>query len=194
LSSQKSTKSTVRKALSTIGNMPELVHPRPRRASHHEILVHGYGNGTNTVSIAPAPTAAESEVDTPRKLSSESHSSTTEEISSSWSNTSGEAHEVDSPNSSTSGSRRGSDSESDVAKKSIKEFLDSPMSSLDLVRVPSSVYSASIYEDSILQPDTLQLKKQVEEQFMKITTEVNVQWEEGKNGQANDELLAYLEA
>lgn len=196
LSSQKSTKSTVRKALSTIGNMPELVHPRPRRASHHEILVHGYGNGTNTVSIAPAPTAAESEVDTPRKLSSESDSSTTEEISSSWSNTSGEANETASPTTSTSGSRRGSESESDETK-SIKEFLDSPMSSLGLVRVPSSVYSASIYEESTLHPDPLHLKKQVEEQFMKITTEVNVQWEEGKNGEvneANDELLAYLEA
>jgi hypothetical protein len=194
LSSQKSTKGTVRKALSTLGNMPELIHPRPRRASHHEILVHGYGNGTNTVNIALAPAAAETEVDTPRKLSSESDSSTTEDISSRWSNTSGEAHEVDSPTTSTSGSRRGSDSESDVTKKSIKDFLDRPMSSLGLVRVPSSVYSASIYEESILQPDPLHLKKQVEEQFMKITTEVKVQWEEGQNGKANDELLAYLEA
>jgi len=81
-----------------------------------------------------------------------------------------------------------------VTKKSIKEFLDRPMSTLGLVRVPSSVYSASIYEESTLHPDPLHLKKQVEEQFMKITTEVKVQWEEGQNGKANDELLAYLEA
>jgi hypothetical protein len=42
---------TVRRALSTLGNMPELEHPKPLRNSYHEILVHGYGNGLNPVSI-----------------------------------------------------------------------------------------------------------------------------------------------
>ncbi|KAE9379332.1 hypothetical protein N431DRAFT_553574 [Stipitochalara longipes BDJ] len=194
ISSSKSTKSTVRRALSTLGNMPELVHPRPQRASYHEILVHGYGNGTNTVSITATPMVTEGEQDTPRKLSSESGSSSTEDLSSRWSNASGDANDVDSPTTSISGSRRGSDSGSVESKKSIKEFLDRPMSSLGLARVPSSVYSASVYDDSILPPDPLQLKKTVEDQFMKVTTEVKVEWEEDRNGKANDELLAYLEA
>jgi hypothetical protein len=193
LSSTKSTKSTVRRALSTLGNMPELVHPRPQRASYHEILVHGYGNGTNTVSITAAPTATDEEQEAPRKLSSESGSSSTEDLSSRWSNNSGEANEADSPITSVSGSRRGS-AGSDVSKKSIKEFLDRPMSELGLVRIPSSVYSANVDEESVLQPDPLQLKKAVDEQFMKVTTEVKVEWEEEKNGKANDELLAYLDA
>jgi hypothetical protein len=68
------------------------------------------------------------------------------------------------------------------------------MSSLGLRKVPSSIYSASPYEESVLPPDPLLLKKTVEEQFMKVTTEVKVEWEEDKNGKANDELLAYLEA
>ncbi|KAN0114807.1 hypothetical protein V8E51_004351 [Hyaloscypha variabilis] len=194
ISSAISRKSTVRKALSTLGNMPELVHPRPQRASYHEILVHGYGNGTNTVSITAAPLATDGEQDAPRKLSSESGSSSTEDLSSRWSNASGDAHDADSPSTSISGSRRGSDAESDVSKKSIKEFLDRPMSSLGLRKVPSSIYSASLYEESVLPPDPLLLKKTVEEQFMKVTTEVKVEWEEDKNGKANDELLAYLEA
>jgi hypothetical protein len=47
----KSRRSTVRRAISTLGNMPELRHPKPLRSSHHEILIHGYGNGLNSVSI-----------------------------------------------------------------------------------------------------------------------------------------------
>jgi hypothetical protein len=189
-----SRKSTVKKALSTLGNMPELKHPRPQRASYHEILVHGYGNGTNTVSITAEPAPAESEQES-RKLSSESGASSTEDLSSRWSNTSGEAHDLDSPTSSLGGSRRGSDAGSEVSKKSIKEFLDKPMSALGLARASSSVYSASIYdESSILQPDPLHLKKNPEEEFMRVTTEVTVEWEEDTNGKANDELLAYLDA
>jgi hypothetical protein len=42
---------TVRRALSTLGDMPELRHPKPLRSSHHEILVYGYGNGLNNVCI-----------------------------------------------------------------------------------------------------------------------------------------------
>jgi hypothetical protein len=194
LASVTSKKGTVKKALSTLGNMPELKHPRPQRASYHEILVHGYGNGTNTVSITAEPVSTEGEQQSPRKLSSEYGTSSTEDLSSSWSNTSGEANDMNSAPSSLGGSRRGSDAESDVSKKSTKEFSDKPMSALGLARVPSSVYSASIYdESSILQPDPLHLKKNPEEGFMRVTTEVKVEWEEGTNGKANDELLAYFE-
>lgn len=41
--------STVRRALSALGNMPEMVHPRPQRIPFHEILIEGYGNGLNAV-------------------------------------------------------------------------------------------------------------------------------------------------
>jgi hypothetical protein len=196
IASTKSNKSTVRKALSTLGNMPELIHPRPLRASYHEILVYGYGNGTNTVSIAAAPDNTDGEQDTSRKLSSESQSSSAEDLSSRWSNTTGGGDDVDSPTTSVNGSgrRRGSGAGSDASRKSITEFLDSPMSSLGLVRVPSSVYSASIYDESILSPDPLQLKRNLTEEFMKVTTEVKVEWEEDKNGKANVELLEYLDS
>jgi hypothetical protein len=193
LASATPTKSTVRKALNTLGNMPELRHPRPQRASYHEILVHGYGNGTNTVSITAAPKSTNVEEDSSRKPSSESGSSSTEDLSSRWSQTSGEANSLESPTTSLGGSRRGSDTTFDVSKKSIKEFSDRPRSAPGLVRVPSSVYSETVYdESSMLQSDPLQLKQNSEGQFMRVTTEVKVEWEEDRHGKANDELLSYL--
>jgi hypothetical protein len=112
-----------------------------------------------------------------------------EDMSSRWSHT--DAATVDSPASSlSSNSRRGSDSSTGLSKTSIKHFLDRPMSSLRLVRVPSSVYSESVYEEFV--PNPLQLKRASD--FVKVTQEVKVEWEEEKNGKANDELLAYLDA
>jgi hypothetical protein len=147
-----SRKGTVRRALSTLGNMPELRHPKPRRATFHEILVHGYGNGTNRVSITTVPSIAEDD----EHHSTDSSSSSTENLSSRWSNTSTDAGGFDSPRSSLSTSRRGSD----ASKKSIEDFLDAPMISKGVRSVPSSVYSQSIYDDcSILQPDPLSVKK-----------------------------------
>jgi len=46
-----SRRGTVRRALSSLGNMPALQHPKPIRSSHHEILVQGYGNGLNPVTF-----------------------------------------------------------------------------------------------------------------------------------------------
>ncbi|KAL2074493.1 hypothetical protein VTL71DRAFT_8271 [Oculimacula yallundae] len=185
-----SRKGTVRKALSTLGNMPELRHPKPQRASYHEILVHGYGNGTNNVCITARSATANPE-DSQRKNSTSSGRSSIEEHSSRWSNTSFGG--VDSPTTSASNSRRGSDASIEVSKKTIKNFLDRPMSALGLARVPSSVYSESEYEEDTLQPDPLQVKKN-EQDFMKVTTEVKVEWEENKLGPANDELVDYLHA
>ena len=190
-----SRKGTVRKALSTLGNMPELRHPKPYRATFHEILVHGYGNGTNSVSItADRPsTPVEEEEEHTRKNSTDSSSSSAEDLSSRWSNSSVDAAGFDSPRTSTSTSRRGSDSSIGASKKSIKEFLDSPTTSTGLARIPSSVYSQSTYEDSsILQPGPLVMKKNPDEEFMKVTTEVKVEWEDAKLREANDELLEYL--
>jgi hypothetical protein len=183
-------KSTIRKALSTLGNMPELRHPKPQRNSYHEILVHGYGNGTNVVTITGGNILRDKEQESDlRKLSSESGSSSTEDLSSGWSHT--DAATVDSPTSSlSSDSRRGSDASTGLPKASIKEFLDQPMRSSGLVRVPSSIYSESVYEESVSDP--LQLRSA--SNSMKVTQEVKVDWEEQKNGKANDELLAYLDA
>ncbi|KAE8451972.1 hypothetical protein EG329_002136 [Mollisiaceae sp. DMI_Dod_QoI] len=175
-----SKKSTVRRALSTLGNMPELRHPRPQRTSYHEILVHGYGNGTNEVSITADRTSPEDD-SSPRKSSSDSGSSV--DLSSRWSNI-----DADSPTTSVSStSRRGSD-------VSIKEFLDRPMTAPCHARISSissSMYSASVYED--LQPDPLCLKSPQDE-VMKVTKEVKVEWDDKNNGKANDELMAYLKA
>ena len=59
-------KSTVKKALGALGNMPDLIQPLPRRRStHHEIVVRGYGNGSNSNSLvafsAPHSAAAQRE-------------------------------------------------------------------------------------------------------------------------------------
>jgi hypothetical protein len=183
------TKSTIKKALSTLGNMPELRHPKPQRSSYHEILVSGYGNGTNEVSITAENTSRDKEHESHlRKLSSESGSSM-EDMSSRWSHT--DAATVDSPASSlSSNSRRGSSASTGLSKTSVKHFLDQPMSSMGLVRVPSNIYSENVYEESV--PNPLQLKRASD--FVKVTQEVKVEWEEEKNGKANDELLAYLDA
>lgn len=188
ISTTTSRKGTVRKALSTLGNMPELRHPKPHRATFHEILVHGYGNGTNSVSITAEPSIEEDD-EHKRKNSTDSNFSSTENLSSGWSNTS-DAAGLDSPRTSLSSSRRGSD----ASKKSIKEFLDAPMTSKGLARIPSSVYSQSVYDDSsILQPDPLLVKKNDDEDLMKVTTEVKVEWQDAQHGKANNELLAYLQ-
>ena len=137
-----SRKGTVMKALRALGNMPELRHPKLFRATFHEILVHGYGNGTNTVITAERPSSpAEEEDQHNREQSTDSRSSSTEDLSSRWSNSSGDAAALDSPRSSVSASRRGSDAGNSPSKKSIKEFLDSPNITMGLARIPSSAYS-----------------------------------------------------
>lgn len=187
-SSTPSKKSSVRRALSTLGNMPELRHPRPQRASYHEILVHGYGNGTNEVCITAEPVSTDDEPSpvSPRK-SSESGSSV--DLSSKWSHT-----DAESPTTSlSSNSRRGSDT-------SIKEFPDRPSTAPSHIRMfstSSSVYSASVYEDlQEMQPDPLFVKSLVPAQndVMRVTKEVKVEWEDDGNRPANEELLEYLNA
>ena len=119
---------------------------------------------------------------------SESGSSSTEDLSSKWSN--GSVDEAESPATSlASDSRRGSDASTEASKKSInsiKDFLDTPMSSLGLELAPSSEYAQGMdEEESILQPDPLQVKK-LQEVSMEVTSEVKVEWEEQKNDKGND--------
>lgn len=182
-----SKKNTVRRALSTLGNMPELKHPRPQRASYHEILVHGYGNGTNEVSITAGPVSTTDDEQSPRKNSSDSSSSSVEDLSSRWSNT-----DADSPTTSlSSNSRRGSDA-------SVKDFLDTyrPTTAPAHFRngsMSSSVYSASIYDDVTPTPNALSMDK-LQDEVMRVTKEIKVEWEDGRKAETHDELSAYLNA
>lgn len=172
----------IRNALSTLGSsVPALHHPQPKRASHHEILVDGYENGTAT------PAA--------RKSSSESES----EDSSRWSESSDELQEPVSPTTSYSSvsSRRYSLPINTFTKSPIRDLLNRPMSTLGLRRMPSSVYSASLYDgESTLQPEPLRCgrgRKGPADLHMAGATTVSVQWD-GVNGEANDELKSYLNA
>jgi hypothetical protein len=187
-----SRKGTVRKALSTLGNMPELCHPSPKRPIYHEILVHGYGNGTNTVNITAGEPLLEHTEEQgithqshQRKKSSDTSSS--EGISSRWSKSSiGE--DIDSRRSSYSPSSwRGSN---DVA-----DFLNRSLSTISEPARPSSAYSASIYDDS-MEPELLQIRKDdpAVDLVMTVTTTVVVEYEDKvEEGNGNEELVAHLD-
>ncbi|KAF4635000.1 hypothetical protein G7Y89_g3101 [Cudoniella acicularis] len=191
-----SRRSTARKVKSTFGNVPELHHPRPHRISFHEILVHGYGNGTNGVNITAesSPTGGDGS-DVERKLSESSRTSFIEEISSRWSNSSDEGRETQSPNTTISyDSQRCSKDSLDASKKSIREHLDRPMSTYGLARVPSSVYSASIYDEQLaLAPAPLSVEKGLEEEMM-IGQALTTDYEDNVERKVNRELNTYLEA
>ncbi|TAQ85723.1 hypothetical protein B7494_g5946 [Chlorociboria aeruginascens] len=83
-----SRRGTIRHALSSFSNVPELLHPRPQRASFHEILIPSYRNVKNVV-----PFLRRSQTIDPKKqqwvgkFSSDSGSSSRED-SSKWSNSS----------------------------------------------------------------------------------------------------------
>lgn len=158
---------TVRRALSTLGNMPELRHPRPHRISYHEILVHGYGNGTNNVHISSGESSLDLRDGTTssRKLSESSRSSSSEGLSSRWSHTSDERRETHSPTTTvSSGYRKDSVDSLDTSKKSIKEYLERPMSTCGLARVPSSIYSTNEFDEELmLAPAPLSVEKGLEE-------------------------------
>ncbi|KAJ5054759.1 uncharacterized protein L3040_001023 [Drepanopeziza brunnea f. sp. 'multigermtubi'] len=151
-----SSKGTIQTALSTLGNMPELYPTNPQRALYHETLVHVYGNNTlasthtSSVSINAARAANVSE-EHRRKNSSESGYSSENDTFSRWSNDSRCAN--DSPGTSPSNSLRGSDPNIGISRKSIKNFLDTPISVLGLLRRLSS-----IYDEDLLQPSPLKLK------------------------------------
>ncbi|KAI9055306.1 hypothetical protein LZ554_000266 [Drepanopeziza brunnea f. sp. 'monogermtubi'] len=151
-----SSKGTIQIVLSTPGNMPELYHTKPQRALYHEILVHGHSKNTlastytSSVSINAARAATDSE-EHRRKNSSESATSSENDTISRWSSNSSCAK--DSPGTSPSNSRRGSDPNIGISRKSIKNFLDTPISVLGLLRRPSSKY-----DENTLQPSPLKMK------------------------------------
>ena len=186
-----SRKSSVKRALATLGNMPELRHPQPQRPTYHEILVQGYGNGTNNVNFTTERPATAPLEEVPRKTSSDSGSSSCD-MSSQWSNSSYKGNvdgSVGTAASSVSMSRRGSDSSFDK-KTSIRDLLDRSLSSMGLPRPSSSIYSAGSHES--LQPDPLQVKRLSPTGKKHKYQGSILNWEEEISGRANDDLMAYL--
>ncbi|TVY33012.1 hypothetical protein LSUB1_G007807 [Lachnellula subtilissima] len=167
-----SRKGHVKKTLSSLGNMPELHHPRPNHASYQEILVQGYGNGTN-ITAAPTEEVGKNSLD--------SASSFAEDISSRWSESSDEIKEPASPTTSIASDYSGRDSTgSNSTRKSISDKLNRPMSTLGFRKKSSTGYSISaLGGESPLEPCPLQVRKGLEDQYMTVTKAVTVQWEDG---------------
>ena len=157
-------KSSVRRALSTLGNMPELRHPRPVRNSFHEILVHGYGNGQNTVvfstSTSPAPDMSENHVNNSTD-SIESNSPMDTVFSPTWSN-----EDVSPPSSISDHERRESDDS--MTKNMTMDLLEKPVAVP--VRNTSSIYDAGDDNEGLqsLQPEPLDLSKKAYVQYETI--------------------------
>lgn len=160
-------KSSVRRARATLGNMPELRHPRPVRNSFHEILVHGHGNGLNavsaSVSTSPAPdlsgqhanTSTDSiESSSPSDLAfSPTWSQSDSTFSQTWSHSDGD---ISPPSSVSDYGRRNSDSSEQDGK--LQDSLERPIAVL--VRKTSSVYDDYCDDDlHHLQPEPLVLAR-----------------------------------
>ncbi|PBP24365.1 hypothetical protein BUE80_DR004660 [Diplocarpon rosae] len=188
--SMKSRRATVRRALSTLGKMPVLIHLKPHRPSHHENIFQGYANGKNNTSITAKPATGNPEMDC-RKKPSESGSLSMEDLSARCSTVSKGA--TDSPASSIYNSRRGSGASIEASNKSIRKFLDKPMSALGMVRAPRNVYSANLHDEVAMHPNPLQLKSD-EQNSMKLITEVESEREENKVEEAHDELVENMRA
>ncbi|KAF7897548.1 hypothetical protein EAF00_005776 [Botryotinia globosa] len=136
--------------------MPELQHPSPRRNTHHEILIEGYGHGLDDgLADGPMTKDTKEEYDSYRKQSSYTTSSI--DASSQWSRSSHdqegtnfEAFDVDSPRTSgsfTSDDRRGSISSVYSEAESLEHT--SAFEQLHKPR-PVSAYSVSIYEEDLI--------------------------------------------
>jgi len=146
--------------------MPELRHPRPVRNAFHEILVHGYGNGQNTVtfstSTSPTPEGSKKHADTSTD-SIESESPTDSAFSPTWSQTDSEV----SPPSSISdhGCR---ESDASITKSMTMDALKRPVAAL--VRKASSIYDAEDDDEGLqsLQPEPLDLSKKAYVQYETI--------------------------
>jgi len=142
-----SKKSTIKKALSTLGNMPELRHPTPTRPMFHDILAHGYGTEINKVSLVPTLPPSAVQGQELLNISSKQKASSEADVSSCWSHSSVDALDL------SSSSRRGSDDSSYKSNYNIEDFLDSPDSkSMTDVSTPT-------VEDQELQPHPLRWSK-----------------------------------
>ncbi|RDW84523.1 hypothetical protein BP6252_02113 [Coleophoma cylindrospora] len=191
--------STVRRALNSLGNMPELIHPRPQRASHHEILVDGYGNGMNISNhndVIPTAIMEEEEQERTlpqrepsplRTLSFDSDYSVCE--ASRWSmseapeRTESPGTSVESP---TTGSRRNSGDNT-----SVRDFLDR-LNTGELRRVTSSIYSNDEHSEAVRQPTPLLVKEKTTNDHPKLKSKFHLDWPNEKDDEFKEGLLDYL--
>lgn len=200
--SSTSSKGSVKRAMSSLGNMPELLHPKPQRGSFHEILVSGYGNGQTSCTISAAPTSAPLSIRTDlpaRKRQSSEAEVSDSGISSRWSQSSDDNHSSassinDSPHSPTFGRR---DSLISLGQTSIREILAQPAESL--VRRVSNMYGEPqrTIVESAMQPEPLSVRKSQlpADGVMVITQEVKVHYESEEDlKRFNPELSAYLDS
>lgn len=192
-------KGNVRRALSSLGNMPELVHPRPQRNSFHEILVSGYGNGVSTVTCTASPLATPALViktsQLPEHIRGASIDSGVSDsaLSSTWSHSSDSG---DSSASSISDFGHGrSDSTISLGKHSILDILAQPIQSLAGQTPQYSQDINTIRSDEHLKPQPLSVRKSMlpEANVMMVTKEVHVHYENVDDLEKhNPELEAYL--
>jgi hypothetical protein len=186
-----SRRGSIRRALSTMGTVPELHHPSPRRASFHEILVHGYGNGTNKVTEKGSKQSGEAV--TKRKLSAQSTASS-EGPSSRWSLSSYDTIDEENGDASEqSDSRRPSDASNySVSRSSISSLLDQPLGDFSLRRMS---VASSCYSDNVFEPEPLSIgkhKPKDHDYYMTITTDIQVDYDDASP--VNAEEVDALEA
>jgi hypothetical protein len=200
---------TIRRALSTLGNMPQLQHPKPVRSSFHEILVQGYGNGLNTVSITDT-----TDVPQDAKVPEKSHKGharrdTEDTIFSQWSKTdSSLGSDSASHHSSTSVcTSPTSDEDSESRRESDASMSKEILNLLENTRSETSKgkQKAPIFESDLRLPEVesgpLQLAMQtgiMPDETLLITKEVSVTYEkmaiveEPEESDTNAELYRYL--
>lgn len=189
-----SRKGSVRRALNSLGCMPELQHPSPKKASFHEILVQGYGNGTLNTTCTSSDNIVEEQPsskdvkwsDEKRKSSIDSEGSGHGAISSRWSESSySTAMTADfadiSPFSSNQHSRRPSSS-SDYSRYSDEDDVPTPQPLTDfgLTKVAGVThdYGDCVYDLASLSLETHKPKDY--DYYMTITTDVSIAYEESK--------------
>jgi hypothetical protein len=178
--------------------MPELQHPSPRKASFHEILVQGYGNGTlNTVhptveGIPEEPSSEEPKFadnikwnEDKRKSSLDSENSEHGPISSRWSESSyGTTRTSDlaeiSPFSSSQHSRRPSSSSS-IYSDQDNVATPQPLTDFGVTKVAGVThdYGDCVYDLASLRLDSHRPSDY--DYYMTITTDVSVAYEQSKN-------------
>jgi hypothetical protein len=131
-------KSSIRRALTTLGKMPEILHPKPIRNSFHEVLVRDSGNSSNITPKSPRPFSAMGFGEHSRRISAESDNSgtTSDDLHSpTWSHSNGGS----SPPSSIGDSEHRNSNSSSIKPNILEDLLEKPCPVL--VRRSSSIYS-----------------------------------------------------
>jgi hypothetical protein len=190
-------RSTVRRAVSMPSNVPELKHPRPHRISFHEILVHGYGNGLNSVPIIARPVSAN---DADSQQSNKSNELTSPELSetefpSHWSNSDSDHGSSPASSISEGAVSHGQDTNAlDLSNATTQNSLEK--TDVTLLRQASCVYGQGCEDTPSLHliPEPLSVKKNVNNGENTLITNYTLKHEttDAMFYDTNPELSAYL--